>query len=112
MCYFAPSMTDPITGDWIVIVNPQAPDERITMQAGAGKYALVFSNAALAQGFLQDLQDEVLLLETLQGWVLKDTYLLTLQMLGVTRVVFDYQKGKHNVLSAPLGALQERVRQR
>jgi hypothetical protein len=96
---------------WTVIANPHAPDERITMQAGAEKYALVFLDAAVAQRFLQDLQDDVLVLESLGTWVLKDTYLLTLQMLGVTRVVFDYQKGSHNALSAPLGVLQEHVKQ-
>ncbi|MFN3267159.1 MAG: DUF3234 domain-containing protein [Deinococcales bacterium] len=103
-------MSDPISGDWIVLTNVQTPIERITMQAGSEKYALIFSDTAVAQDFLQDLQDESLVLETLTGWVLKDTYLLTLQMIGVTRVVFDYQKGKHNVLSAPLGALQERIK--
>jgi hypothetical protein len=96
---------------WWVIANPDAPDERITMQSGAEKYALVFLDAALARHFLQGLHDAVLVLERLEGWVLKDTYLLTLQMLGVTRVVFDYQQGKHNALSAPLGAVQTQVRQ-
>jgi hypothetical protein len=96
---------------WWVIANPNAPDERITMQAGAEKYALVFLEMHLAEHFLQGLQDEVLVLERLEGWVLKDTYLLTLQMLGVTRVVFDYQQGKHNALSAPLGALQAQIKQ-
>jgi hypothetical protein len=96
---------------WWVIANPDAPDERITMQSGAEKYALVFLDALLAQRFLQGLQDQELVLERLEGWVLKDTYLLTLQMLGVTRVVFDYQQGKHNALSAPLGALQAQVKQ-
>jgi hypothetical protein len=95
---------------WWVIANPNAPDERITMQAGAEKYALVFLEMHLAERFLQGLQDEVLVLERLEGWVLKDTYLLTLQMLGVTRVVFDYQQGRHDVLSAPLGALQVEVK--
>jgi hypothetical protein len=99
-----------VTAIWWVIANPDAPDERITMQAGSEKYALVFLDAALAQHFLQDLQDRALVLERLEGWVLKDTYLLTLQMLGVMRVVFDYQQGKHNALSAPLGALQAQIK--
>ncbi len=89
-----------------MIDNPTLPDERITIQAGADKYALVFTNVAIAAVFMADLQDPTLRLESLDSWVLKETYLTTCALLGASRVVFDYQRGQHHAVSAPLEGLR------
>lgn len=98
---------DPILSPWYVITNPQAFDERITMQSGAEKYALVFTQPATAKAFLRDLQDPTLILEELGTWVFKETFLSTLAPLNVTRVMFDYVQGQHQAMSAPLKLLRQ-----
>jgi hypothetical protein len=70
------------------------------------KYALVFTQKATAKEFMRDLQDPDLELEALETWVLKETYLTTLTLLLVSRVMFDYVQGQHNALSAPLELLR------
>ncbi len=97
---------DVISEIWWVISNSKAGNERITVQSGAEKYALVFTNFSTAQEFLIGLRDPDLILETLENWVLKETFLTTLHFIAVTRVMFNYQQGQHNALSAPLDLLQ------
>ena len=81
-------------------------DERITLQSGQEKYALIFTEPAVAHQFLRDMQDPNLILESLEDWVLKETFLTTLRFLSVTRVIFDYVQGQHTAVSAPLDGLQ------
>ena len=97
---------DPISQTWFIISNRLLPDERITIASGQEKYALVFSQKATAKEFMRDLQDPDLELEALETWVLKETYLTTLTLLSVSRVMFDYVQGQHNALSAPLELLR------
>ncbi len=97
---------DPISAVWLVISNQIAADERITLQSGEEKYALIFTDLAVAHEFMRDMQDPNLFLERLENWVFKETFLTTLRLLSVTRVMFDYAQGQHNALSAPLDLLQ------
>ncbi len=97
---------DPISQTWFIISNRILPDERITIQSGQEKYGLVFTQKATAKEFMRDLQDPNLELEGLETWVLKETYLTTLTLLSVSRVMFDYVQGQHNALSAPLELLR------
>jgi hypothetical protein len=97
---------DPITSQWLIITNPTALDERITLQSGQEKYALIFTQPQTINEFMRDLQDPSLTTESLETWVLKETYLTTLTRLAVTRVMFDYVRGQHQALSAPLELLR------
>jgi hypothetical protein len=101
---------DAISEIWWVISNSKAGNERITIQSGSEKYALVFTKLSIAQDFLNGLRDPDLKLETLENWVLKETFLTTLTFIAVTRVMFDYLQGQHNALSAPLDLLQSHCR--
>jgi hypothetical protein len=76
------------------------------LQSGQEKYALVFTQKAIAQEFMRHLQDKNLQLEGLETWVLKETFLTTLMLIAVSRVMFDYVQGQHNALSAPLELLR------
>lgn len=89
-----------------MIFNATAPDERITLHVGQEKYALVFTDLAVATEFLRDLQDPALSLERLENWVLKETFLTTLELIHATRVMFDYVQGTHTAMSAPLELLR------
>ncbi len=98
--------SDPISAVWLVISNQIASDERVTLQSGSQKYALIFTDIVVANEFMRDMQDSNLFLEPLETWVFKETFLATLRLLSVTRVMFDYAQGQHNALSAPLDLLQ------
>jgi hypothetical protein len=103
--------TDVISQIWWIISNTKAGNERITVQSGSEKYALVFTNFVTAKEFMNGLRDPDLILETLENWVLKETFLTTLTFIAVTRVMFNYLQGQHNALSAPLELLQSHCRE-
>jgi hypothetical protein len=96
----------------LVIQNLETPGELVTVQAGSDKYALVFTSPEVAAVFLHDLNDEALHLSSLESWVLKESYLTAATLIGATRVMFDYRRGQHDAVSAPLPALLEFTRQR
>ena len=97
---------------WLVVENRLVPGEVVTVTAAGEKYALVFTAPDLSAAFLAGLEDEALGLATLETWVLKESYLTASSTLGVTRVMFDYARGKHDALSAPLEGLLELARAR
>jgi hypothetical protein len=101
---------NPLEATWLVFENRAHPGELVTLQAGAEKYALVYTDAALAGAFLADLNDPDLHTSSLETWVLKDAFLTAAALIGATRVLFDYQRGMHDATSAPLEGLQGFVR--
>jgi hypothetical protein len=103
---------NPLEVAWLVLDNPSVPGEVITVQAGAEKYAVVYTDANLAAAFLYDLSDPALGISTLETWVLKDAFLTAAALIGATRVLFDYRRGAHDATSAPLEGLQGFVRER
>jgi hypothetical protein len=107
-----PQASDPFAADWLVVENGAQPGELVTIQAGADKYALVFTDPETAGVFLADLHDEALIVSSLANWVLKESYLTAAGLIGATRVIFDYRRGQHDAVSAPLSGLLEFVRGR
>lgn len=103
---------NPITTHWLVIFNRSVAGELVTIQSAADKYALVYTDARLAAMFLRDLNDSNLEVSQLETWVLKDAYLTAAGLIGATRVMFDYQAGQHEAVSAPLSGLRGFVSER
>ena len=103
---------NPLEMHWLVIFNQAVAGELVTIQSGADKYALVFTASSLADAFLRDLNDPNLQLSQLETWVLKDAFLTAAGLIQATRVMFDYQAGQHDTLSAPLEGLWSFVRER
>ena len=97
----------PIDSNWLIVDNPAVAGELITLTAGEIKYALVFTSLGLALDFLRDMNDASLKIATLKGWVMKDAFLTAANMLGATRIMFDYAKGQQSAQSAPLENLIE-----
>ena len=106
------SHPNPLEQPWLVVENPTQPGEVITITAGSEKYAPVFTQPDLAAAFLVGLEDPTLNLATLETWVLKESYLAASSTINVTRVMFDYARGQHNAMSAPLQGLIEFTRSR
>ncbi len=107
-----PQAPDLFAADWLVIENKVQPGELVTIQAGADKYALVFTSPETAGIFLADLHDDALVVSSLANWVLKESYLTAASLIAATRVIFDYRRGQHDAVSAPLPGLLELVRGR
>lgn len=106
------SAPNPLELPWLVIFNQVVPGELMTIQSGASKYALVFTELSLAALFLRDLNDPNLQPSSLKTWVLKDAFLTAAHLIHATRVMFDYEAGRHDVVSAPLDGLRGFVRER
>ncbi len=103
---------NPITMHWLVIFNQAVAGELVTIQSGVDKYALIFTDSSLAVTFLRDLGDQNLHVSQLETWVLKDAFLTAAGLIHATRVMFDYQAGQHEAVSAPLEGLHGFVRGR
>jgi hypothetical protein len=103
---------NPLDAPWLIVENAREPGELLTVTAGSEKYALAFTDAALAAAFLASLEDDALRLGTLETWVMKDAFLTASRAIRATRVMFDYRRGAHNAHSAPLEGLTEYVRAR
>lgn len=97
---------------WLVIFNRAVAGELVTIQSGVDKYAPVFTSSSLVATFLRDLNDPRLEVSRLETWVLKDTFLTAAGLIGATRVMFDYQAGQHDAVSAPLEGLRGFVLER
>ena len=97
---------------WLVIFNQAVAGELVTIQSGIDKYALVFTSSSLAATFLRDLNDPRLEVSSLESWVLKDAYLTAAELIHATRVMFDYQAGHHDAVSASLEGLRGFVLER
>ena len=106
------SAPNPLETHWLVIFNQTVPGELVTIQSGTDKYALVFTDSSLAAVFLRDLNDPNLESSSLETWVLKDAFLTAAGLIHATRVMFDYEAGRHDALSAPLEGLRGFVSQR
>jgi hypothetical protein len=103
---------NPLELPWLVIFNRAVPGELVTIQSGANKYAVVFTTSSLADSLLRDLGDPNLEVSSLETWVLKDAFLTAAGLIGATRVIFDYQSGQHDAVSAPREGLTSFVRER
>jgi hypothetical protein len=101
---------NPLDGPWLFIENVREPGELVTVTAGTEKYALAFTDAAIATAFLTGLEDDALQIGRLETWVMKDAFLTASRAVHATRVMFDYRPGLHNPQSAPLEGLTEYVR--
>jgi hypothetical protein len=106
------SPPNPLEQPWLVIENLVTPGELVTIQSGADKYALVFTQPEGAAVFLHDLNDAALQVSSLSNWVLKESYLTAAKLIGASRVMFDYARGRHDAVSAPLVGLIEFARSR
>ena len=103
---------NPLEAHWLVIFNQAVPGELVTIQTSADKYAVVFTTSSLAATFLRDLNDSNLEVSQLETWVLKDAFLTAAGLIHATQVMFDYQSGQHDAVSAPLEGLRGFVRER
>jgi hypothetical protein len=101
---------NPLDAPWLFIENVREPGELVSVTAGSEKYALAFTDAAIAAEFLAGLNDDALEIGTLETWVMKDAFLTASRAIQATRVMFNYRPGLHNVQSAPLEGLTEYVR--
>ncbi len=104
--------SNPIDSTWWIIDNPAVAGELITLTAGEIKYAVVFSNPRLALEFLRGMNDPSLKIATLEGWVMKDAFLTAANILGATRIMFDYARGQQAAQSAPLENLIDLMKSR
>ena len=105
-------VSNPLEAHWLVIFNQAVAGELVTIQSGTDKYAVVFTTSSLAATFLRDLNDSDLEVSQLETWVLKDAFLTAAGLIHATRVMFDYQAGQHDAVSAPLEGLRGFVRER
>ena len=103
---------NPLETHWLVIFNMTVPGELVTIQTSTDKYALVYTDSSLADTFLRDLNDSNLHVSSLESWILKDAFLTAAELIHATRVMFDYQAGQHDAVSAPLEGLRGFVRER
>ncbi len=104
--------SNPINSTWWIVENPTVAGELITLTAGEIKYALVFSNPRLALDFLRGMNDPSLQIATLETWVMKDALLTAAEILGASRIMFDYAPGQQSAQSAPLENLIELMKSR
>jgi hypothetical protein len=103
---------NPIDLTWLIVDNLTVPGELITLISGETKYALVFTNPALAAVFLHGMNDPTLQIVSLENWVMKDAFLTAAKILGASRIMFDYIRGQHSAQSAPLEGLIELMKLR
>jgi hypothetical protein len=101
-----------LDGPWLLFENLHQPGELVTVTAGSEKYALAFTDAAIAAAFLKGLDDDEVHIIRLETWVMKDAFLTVSKAVQATHVMFDYRPGLHHVQSAPLEELSEYIRSR
>ncbi|HWG84982.1 MAG TPA: DUF3234 domain-containing protein [Deinococcales bacterium] len=103
----------PLDQTWLVIENPSAPGEVVTLSAGAVKYALAFIDPVRAAAFLAGMDDAAdLRVGSLESWVLKEAFLAAARVLGATHVLFDYEPGSHSAQAAPIERVADFLRSR
>jgi hypothetical protein len=104
--------SNPIDSTWWIIDNPAVAGELITLTAGEIKYAPVFSQLEYALEFLNGMNDPSLQIASLESWVMKDAFLTAANILGATRIMFDYARGQQSAQSAALEHLKELMKAR
>ncbi len=99
-----------IDRSWFVIEHEHIAGELITLTSGNHKYALAFTKPDLAAAFLVTLEDSTeLRISELERSTLKESFLRAAQFIGATHLLFDYERGTHSAITAPLDRMLEHV---
>lgn len=98
---------------WYILENPAQHGEYVVLDSVRGKLSPVWLSEGEARGFLEaSPAASGMQVAELRTLVLKEAYLLALEHLEVTHVVFGYQPGLPQATVLVLPPLYERLTQR
>lgn len=98
---------------WYILENPAQHGEYVVLDSVRGKLSPVWLSEGEARGFLTASPAALgMSVAELRTFILKEAYLLALEYLEVSHVVFDYQPGRPQAAVLALAQLYERLTQR
>lgn len=104
---------DVLDSDWFILQDPAAPGEHLVLESVGLKLSALWLSGEEAQGFaVTSPVAEGMLVQKLEGWTIKESYLLALGLLGVGKVLVGYQPGMPSAFSLDREATLRAIRHR
>ncbi len=100
-------MEPDLSGVWYVLEGE--PGEHLVVEALGRRLSGVWTQEALAQGFLAHHPHLGMRVSPLESRALKEAFLRALGLLGVEAVLVDYRPGSHRARVVELGDLLKEV---
>lgn len=85
---------DVLETDWFILQDPTAPGEHLILESVGLKLSALWLATEEAEGFTQaSPAAQGMLVQKLEGWALKESFLVALGLLSVDKVLVGYQPG-------------------
>lgn len=97
-----------LSGAWFILVG--GPGEHLVLESLGRRLSAFWTERAGAEAFLRGHPELGMDVMPLEGWSLKEAFLLALKRLGVEGVLVDYTPGAHQAEMASIEDLLEEVR--
>ncbi|MER3537464.1 MAG: DUF3234 domain-containing protein [Thermus sp.] len=96
-----------LSGTWFVLLGE--PGEHLVLESLGRRLSAFWTKREGAEAFLQAHPGLGMEVMALEGWPLKEAFLLALRRLGVEEVLVDYAPGAHQAKMASLEELLQGV---
>lgn len=104
---------DVLDTDWFILQDPAAPGEHLILESVGLKLSALWLSEEEAEGFAGASPVALgMLVQRLEGWALKESYLSALGLLGVDKVLVGYQPGMPNAFTLDRINTLEAIRHR
>lgn len=103
-------MDDVLKATWYVLEDPQVPGEHLILESLGQKLSTIWFSQEEARAFMEKTPSTAgMQVGKLEGYVLKETYLIALGRLGVNQIVVGYQPGMLQAQVMPREKALERL---